>query len=94
MQASSCEPGVGWAVGDGISLGLPGKEGPGRFLEPGSSGGGPGVSRWTGNPNPKVTLPGRPASGCSRCRSVGPRDEGSQVLSTVLPGAQVSVSWG
>lgn len=49
---------MGWAVGEGIGLGLPGKEGPGRFLEPGSSGGGPGVSGWTGNPNPKLSAPG------------------------------------
>lgn len=45
VPASSCEPGVGWAVGEGVGLGLPGKDGPGSFLELGSSGGGPGGQR-------------------------------------------------
>ena len=65
VPASSCKPSVGWAVGEGVGLGLSGKEGPGSFLELGSSGGGPGVSGWIGNPNPKLMLPGRPAGGSS-----------------------------
>ena len=49
---SSCESGVGLTVGEGVSVGLRGKEDPGSFLEPDSTTGrGPGSGGGQGIPD-------------------------------------------